>query len=870
MGANLCVILHVKAVILLFCLGYGCTAATGATARAPTDKTDPFKWDRLPDLPVEGGIAGAFIGKGGPVLLLAGGYSFPGTDPLNSKRVYHDSVYALIDKTQGSQWRQVGTLPEQLADGASVAIEKGLLCIGGRSANGIHDAVYLLEWIAEEERLHIEKWPELPQPLFHLSAAATGNTVYIAGGHSGVSAVNDFLALPIDQGTDNGTSDGGWERLAPWSGTARFGAVLVAQNDGERDSLYLLGGADETKPLSDAFRYKLRDRIQKVPWTPTADPPQSLLLAPAASVGQSHIIVFGTNSQPSPDSSNVPKDILDYHTITDTWTKRGETPFRLSQTSAAPWGQSYIFAGGVTPGGNTTPTVWQATPQRTASSRFHPIDYGALFIYLGALVAMGYYFSRREQTTADFFLAGQRVPFWAAGLSMMATAVSSVGFMSVPAKSYATNLVYFAGVATWFVVVPLVTWAIIPFYRRLNVTTAFEYLEARFNLAARLVTALLFCIFQIFGRLGIVLYVPALALSVVTGLSPVTCILLMGVLATVYTVLGGMEAVIWTDVIQSVILLGGAIVCLVLCIVEVDGGISTFLSVGLDDGKFTIAILEWDPTVPVLWIILVGNVAGRFMGLTADQTIVQRYQSTGSTEQAKKALWVDVAVSIPWAFIVFGLGIALYVFYKIHPSELDPTLAIDGIVPLFIVQHVPIGLRGVIIAAIFAAAMSSVDSSMHSVATVLVNDFYKRFRSASSERFRLALARWLTGLLGVFGTGVALWMASLDLPSVWDWFLVIGGLFIGPQAGLFLLGIFTERANSAGALVGLCVGAAAVTFVRFYTDLNFFLYGTIGLAACVGAGYLASLLLPGKPHCTNLTIYSLGSPTPDSDQSIAS
>jgi SSS family solute:Na+ symporter len=849
--------------IFLLCIGYGEATSADGVASDPSASRAPFRWERLPDLPIEDGIAGAFIGTSGPVLLLAGGYSLDPDDPVNGKRVIHDSIYALIEGPPPGHWKHVGTLPKPLADGAAALIEQGLLCIGGRNADGISNEVTLLGWSKDDEQLYIEKWPDLPQPVFHPSVAANEDTVYIIGGRSRVSAVDDFLSLPIDRGARNATGDSSWQRMETPPGTTHYGAVLAVQKDGEGDSLYLIGGHDGRTALSDSFRYPLRAEDRKVSWSTLAHPPQPIQLTPAAPVGQSHIIVFGSDTQGSINQSSGSMDILAYHTITNTWTKMGESPLRVSQTSAANWKGSLVIVGGVAADGKTTSAVWQAIPQRKDKDRFHAIDYTALFLYLGGLVVMGFYFSKREQSSANFFLGGQRIPFWAAGLSMMATSVSSVGFMSVPAKAYATNLIYFLGVSTWFIVVPLVTWAIIPFYRRLNVTTAFEYLEARFNFAARLIAAFIFCIYQIVGRLSIVLYIPSLALSAVTGMDPVFCILLMGVLATAYTVLGGLEAVIWTDVIQAVILFGGAVVCLVLALIGIDGGIPAYLSNGWMDGKFTIAILEWDSSAPVLWIVLVTNIPSRFIGLTSDQTIVQRYQSTATAAEAKKALWFDVAVSIPWAIIVFGLGTALYVYYKIHPAELDPTVGIDGIVPLFIVQHVPIGLRGVIIAAIFAAAMSSVDSSMHSVATVFVNDFYARFRPGSSDRSRLALARWMTGLLGVFGTGIALWMASLDLPSIWDVAFIVTGLLLGPSGGLFILGIFTERANSAGALVGLCCSAAAVYFAQSHTDLHFFLYGSIGMAVCFSTGYLASLLLPGQPHTTGLTVYDLDSQTSD-------
>ena len=244
------------------------------------------------------------------------------------------------------------------------------------------------------------------------------------------------------------------------------------------------------------------------------------------------------------------------------------------------------------------------------------------------------------------------------------------------------------------------------------------------------------------------------------------------------------------------------------------------------------------------------------MVLTSDQSTVQRYLSTKDAEQAKRALWMDVAASIPWAVVVFLLGTALFVFYRTHPQSLDPSMTTDQIVPWFIVQNVPIGLSGLIIAGIFAAAMSSMDSSMHSVSTLLVTDFYARFVPGSTDHRRLKLARWITVTLGIFGTCAALWMASLNVKSLWDVFIKFTGLFAGAVGGLFILGIFTRRCNGAGALVGAVASAAILFWVKSETHLHVLMYGAVGLGSCVIVGYLASLVLPGRAKCEGLTVYS--------------
>ncbi len=498
------------------------------------------------------------------------------------------------------------------------------------------------------------------------------------------------------------------------------------------------------------------------------------------------------------------------------------------------------------------------SPTITAS-HFGPLDYVALGVYLGALVLVGLYFARREKTSHDFFLAGGRIPWWAAGLSLMATQVSSIGFMAVPAKAYATDWAYFTGVFTCFLVVPIVTRAYIPFFRRLGVTSAYEYLEKRFHLVVRLLGTTVYSLLQL-GRMAVVLYLPALALSTVTGLNVYGCILIMGVLCTLYTVAGGIEAVVWTDVIQAILLIGGALVCVGVVLFDTGSSPAEFWEIASAENKFSLGQLDFDMTAATVWVVLIGNFFIRLGSLTSDQAIVQRYLTTRDEAASKKALWVDVAMSIPWAIIVFLLGTALFVFYRLHPNLLPGDLAEDAIVPFFVVQQIPTGLSGLIIAAVFAAAMSSLDSAMHSTATIWVTDYWARFRPESSDRTRLRLAQCFTLVLGLFGTATALWMAASDIRSVWDHFQTLMGLFIGGLSGLFVLGIFTRRTGAVGAILGQLGSATILIMVIRFTSLHFFLYPAIGCSSCCAIGYLSSFFLPGPRQTEGLTIFSPSGP----------
>jgi len=492
---------------------------------------------------------------------------------------------------------------------------------------------------------------------------------------------------------------------------------------------------------------------------------------------------------------------------------------------------------------------------------FGALNYAVLGAYLAAMVAMGAWFSRREKSTDDFFLAGRRIPWWAAGLSIFGGGLSAITYMAIPAKAFQTNWAYLLTSLAPVLFIPFVVAFYIPFYRRLRVTTAYEFLERRFNLPARWFASAQFVLFQ-FGRMAIVLYLPAVALSTVTGLNVYACVLVMGVLATAYTAMGGIEAVIWTDVVQVVVLTGGAVLALFLVAAKVDGGLAGIVATGQAHGKFHTFNWTWDYTVAAVWVMALGSFLSAVSPNTADQSVVQRYLTTRDERAAKKAAWTSALLGIPTAFLFFFLGTALFAFYHAHPQQLPADLDRSAILPLFIMQQMPPGLSGLVIAGIFAAAMSSVDSGMNSVATAVTTDFYRRLRPHRPERRYLNVARIVTLAAGAIATVVALAVARVvtqsQVKGPLDLFFEIMGLFGGSLGGLFVLGIFTRRASGAGALVGAGLSAAAVFLVKACTDVHLMLYAGIGLGVCVTAGYLASLLLPaGRKDTTGLTVYTM-------------
>ncbi len=488
---------------------------------------------------------------------------------------------------------------------------------------------------------------------------------------------------------------------------------------------------------------------------------------------------------------------------------------------------------------------------------FGKLTWIVLIAYLAGLLLMGAYFSRREKTTDDYFLGGRRVPWWAAGISIFGTGLSAITFMSITAKVAATNWIYFLGIIAPIFFIPVVVRYYIPFYRRLRITTAYEYLELRFNLPARLFASLLYIVFQ-FGRMAIVLYLPALALSAVTEIDVYQSILIMGLLATGYTVLGGIEAVIWTDVLQVVVLVGGAIVGLVIVAGNVEGGFGGIIEVGMANNKFHMFDWSWDYRTTAVWVVLAGTFLSAVMPNTADQSIVQRYLATPSEAAAKRAAWTSALMGIPMSLILYFLGTSFFVFYQANPELMPANLPKDSLLPLFVMQKMPIGLSGLVIAAIFAAAMSSIDSGLSGVSTAVTTDFYRRFFPRHDERRFLLAARLFTLAAGLVATAVAMIMASGGIKSAVDVFMGILGLFGGSLGGMFVLGIFTRRTTGWGVLAGAILGFTATLLVKRMTDVHFFLYAGLGLAVCISTGYLLSIFDPtGRKSTTGLTIFSM-------------
>lgn len=815
-------------------------------------------WKPLPPLPDKEGFAGMYAGVSGGALVAAGGANFPDGYPWQGgKKVWHDHLFVL-EKPEGP-WRKLDRkLPRPLAYGISATWNDRMLVVGGETGIECRAEVLSLRWTGQD--MEIEELPPLPRPAANLCGTLVGSTLYVAGGIGSPGAAEALRAFwALDLGVSRERLR--WVELEAWPGPARMLAVAAAQDGG----FFVVGGADlsagaDGRPvrryLSDAYRFTPGGG-----WKRIADLPAPVVAAPspAPSFGQSHFVVIGGDDgtkagfQPLENHPGFPGRMLAFHTVTGTWTEVGPAPAPRVTSPVALWRGRWAVPSGEQRPGVRSPEVW-SLGAGSAKAGFGWVNYATLGLYPLVMLAVTWWVGRKGSSD-EFFRGGQRIPWWAAGLSIYATMLSSITFMAIPAKAFTTDWSFSLANISILLLAPLVIAIYIPFFRRLDVTSAYEYLEKRFNLAARWFGSASFIALQI-GRTAIVLYLPALALSTVCHFDMEICILVLGAICVLMTFQGGLESAIWTDVAQSALLLAGALITLVVAVWHVPGGVGEVCRIAQEDGKF-FSTLRWTPelTAATGWVILFGNIFSSLTSYTAGQDVVQRYLSTKDARQAARAVWMNAILSIPSTALFFAVGTALYAFYKVSPHRLDLTLKNDAILPQFIVSELPAGLGGLVVAGIFAAAQPT--SSLNSIATAWVADFHSRLRPAISDADRLRVGRIVTALSGAIGTAVALLMTRFDVVSLWDAFLAMLGLTGSALAGLFALGLFTRRAHGAGALVGAAAAVAVLAGVKFGTNLHLFTYGAIGFGVVMGVGYFASLVLPGAgKDLAGLTVHT--------------
>jgi SSS family transporter len=485
-------------------------------------------------------------------------------------------------------------------------------------------------------------------------------------------------------------------------------------------------------------------------------------------------------------------------------------------------------------------------------SSFGLVNYIILGVYLVTMFSVGLFFAGRQKTTTDYFLAGRSMPWFVVALSMFASLTSATAYMGIPGLGYSENISLVAGGVIALFVTPFLILFFYPFYHRLKVTTSYEYIHRRYGLAARFAVSGLFILARM-GWLSVVIYSPALALSVVTGINLELAILLMGSLAVTYTVLGGLSAVIWTDLLQFTILFGGAIWVGVTLLLNVPDGYAGIMTIAGDTGH----LINWKIDIKEMSAIIVAvSFFCQFMqDYGTDQVSVQRLMAINNYKGIAKAVITNSVCDFFIIGLLLFVGLGMFAYFQHFPDRLASGIAGDKVLPYYIIHALPVGISGLLITAIFAAAMSSMDSGINSLATVFVNDFARPLRKEQkSDDHDLKLARLLTFVIGALAMCVALFVVP-KIGNILKAATSFISLFSGPILALFLLGILSRRANFRGWSIAALIAVAATCWLQYHVEAHWTYYFPFCFLICFILGYALSILFRTSLAPQELTLW---------------
>lgn len=800
-----------------------------------------------PETPMENAVSGHYAGWINGGLMTYGGCNFPDVPCADGgQKVYYPRAY-----------------------GASVQLPGGAVYLGGANENGsLSECMFINATNGASAPM-----PSLPKALDNFGAAYHNGMIWVAGGETNGVPNNKVYALPFP------CKDKAWTIAATLPDECRLQPCVAVQNTATGYAFFVFGGYRPKADGKDAIVHNdgvyisiaelKKGNATPSQWRRTSpaaatgndgerEQLQAIVGSACSPAGYSHVLFFGGVDydiflsaiageqdsmylRHSPDWYKFRKDVLTYHTITDSW---GLLPGNelLARAGACltpvAGGKGWSYSGGELMPGVRSADVTHV--EVSYERNFGWLNWAVLILYLAAMLGMGVYFMRKEKGADDFFKGGGRIPWWAAGISIYATMLSAITYMTIPAKAYTTDWTYYP--MLWMILLisfPVIKYYL-PYFRKLNVSSAYEILEVRFNLFTRMLASILFCIFMIV-RMAIVLYLPSLALTAVTGIDIYLCIVLMGLITIIYCTMGGVEAVIWGDVVQGLILVFGAIFSVAYLAVGTEGGIGGCINIALENDKLRLFDFSSSWSQATWWVIILGGLANNLISYTSDQTVIQRYLTTPDEKSAGRGILVNGVMSVFVSVAFYMIGTGLYTFYKTHPTELDATMGqSDAIFPFFMMSQMPAGIAGALIAAIFAATMSTISSNINSVATAFSIDFWKRFRTTTDSQL-VVVARWASVVSGMAGLLLALFMATWNIQSFLDFFNEILGLLTSGLGGLFFIAVFMKRVKGYAALAGFVAGEAVVFWMSEYTDANFLLFGATGMVVSIVVAWLLSI-----------------------------
>ena len=486
----------------------------------------------------------------------------------------------------------------------------------------------------------------------------------------------------------------------------------------------------------------------------------------------------------------------------------------------------------------------------------HLIDFVIFLAFTLGVVVFGCSFFRKGSSADDFTSAGHSIPGWVVGMSIFATYVSSISYIGYPGKAFASNWNAFVFSLSIPVASYFTARYFVPFYRHSGSVSAYTFLEERFGAWARLYASACYLLTQV-ARMGSILYLLAVPMYILMGWNLHVVIIATSIAIIIYSMLGGLKAVIWADAIQGIILIGGALLCLVILMWSMpEGPMQTFeLAANSPMGnKFSLGAFTDDLTSSTFWVCLIYGIFINLQNYGIDQNYVQRYHAAKTDKDARFSALFGGYLFIPVSALFFLIGSALYSYYTANPGLLPAEIAQkpDYVFPYFIVNGLPVGLRGLLIASIFAAGMSTVSTSVTSAATIILTDYYKPFVKGREDRHHVAVLRISSVVVGVLGSIVAIAMLSVE--SIIDAWWTLSSIFSGGMLGLFLLGCLSRRISRVAAFVGCVCGVLVIGWISLAglwnlpgIHLHEYLAIVLGTTTIFVVGFLLTLLLKSLP-----------------------
>jgi len=488
----------------------------------------------------------------------------------------------------------------------------------------------------------------------------------------------------------------------------------------------------------------------------------------------------------------------------------------------------------------------------------HTSDYIIFIAYLAGVTIFGMTFFRKSKTARQFTLGNQSIPGWVVMMSIFATYVSSISYLALPGSAFMSNWNPFVfSLSIPFAALVAVKF-FVPLYRKINSPSAYTYLEQRFGPWARIYASASYFLTQLM-RIGTILYLLSLTVSTIFGWDIRLVIIVTGLIVMVYSTLGGIQAVVWTDAIQGIVLIGGALATVIVILAGMPEGPMQVFRIASENGKFSLGSFGAELSEQTFWVVLVYGLFINLQNFGIDQNYVQRYIAARSDREARQAALRGGMLYIPVSLLFLFIGTALFAYYRSGAAELPAELLepgrSDSVFPWFIVHQLPAGITGLLISSIFAAGMSTISTSYNSSATVFLTDYYQRFFSkipSGREEMRVLYVSSL--VISICGIVIAL--AMINVKSVLDTWWKLASVFSGGMLGLFLLGLTTKRKNVAGAIAGVIVGLVIILWMslsgvasagrgeipRFHTYLSI----VFGTSAIFLVGFLFTILRKRK------------------------